>query len=67
MLKNLGKDMEEVEISKGKGGVFEISVKMKDGREEIIWERKRDGGFKEEKVIKKRVSDIVWKERDMGN
>ncbi len=46
---------------------FEIRVHMPDGSEELIWERKRDGGFPEAKVLKQRVRDLVWPERDLGH
>ena len=44
------------------GGVYEIAV---DGR--VIWDRKRDGGFPEIKVLKQRVRDIVAPDRDLGH
>ena len=44
------------------GGAFEITL---DG--ETIWERKRDGGFPEAKVLKQRVRDHAWPERDLGH
>ena len=34
---------------------------------ETIWERKADGGFPEAKVLKQRVRDHVWPERDLGH
>ncbi len=34
---------------------------------DLIWERKRDGGFPEAKVLKQKVRDIVWPERDLGH
>ncbi len=53
--------------SSGHGRGFEIRVQMPDGSEELIWERKRDGGFPEAKVLKQRVRDLVWPERDLGH
>jgi selenoprotein W-related protein len=44
------------------GAVFEIRVEG-----DLIWERKRDGGFPEAKVLKQKVRDIVWPERDLGH
>ena len=62
LLSTFGKDLGEVALRPGTGGVFEIRV---DG--ELIWERKRDGGFPEAKVLKQRVRDMAWPERDLGH
>jgi len=62
LLSTFGADLGEVALVPGTGGVFEIVL---DG--ETIWERKRDGGFPEAKVLKQRVRDRVWPERDLGH
>ena len=62
LLSTFGQDIGEVALVPGTGGVFEITV---DG--ESVWERKRDGGFPEAKVLKQKVRDIVWPERDLGH
>ena len=62
LLSTFGADLGEVSLIPGTGGVFEIRV---DG--DLIWERKRDGGFPEAKVLKQKVRDIVWPERDLGH
>lgn len=67
LLQTFGQDLAEVALRPGTGGVFEIRVLMPDGHEELIWERKRDGGFPEAKVLKQRVRDLVWPERDLGH
>ncbi len=67
LLQTFGQDLEEVALRPGTGGVFEIRLRMPDGAEELIWERKRDGGFPEAKVLKQRVRDLVWPERDLGH
>ncbi|NKC21959.1 SelT/SelW/SelH family protein [Ochrobactrum oryzae] len=67
LLQTFGQDLGEVALRPGTGGVFEIRVHMPDSREELIWERKRDGGFPEAKVLKQRVRDLVWPERDLGH
>lgn len=67
LLQTFGQDLAEVALRPGTGGVFEIRVLMPDGSEELIWERKRDGGFPEAKVLKQRVRDLVWPERDLGH
>ncbi|QCI64240.1 SelT/SelW/SelH family protein [Phreatobacter stygius] len=62
LLSSFGQDLGEVALVPGTGGVFEVRV---DG--ELIWERKRDGGFPEAKVLKQRVRDLAWPERDLGH
>lgn len=62
LLSTFGADLSEVTLVPGTGGIFEISL---DG--EIIWERKRDGGFPEAKRLKQLVRDHVWPERDLGH
>jgi selenoprotein W-related protein len=57
----------EVALRPGTGGVFEIRVQLEDGESELIWERKRDGGFPEAKVLKQRVRDLVWPDRGLGH
>ncbi|MBY5977740.1 SelT/SelW/SelH family protein [Phaeobacter italicus] len=44
------------------GGVFEIRL---DG--DLIWERKRDGGFPDVKALKTRVRDRIDPDRDLGH
>lgn len=43
-------------------GRFEIRVE-----DNLIWERKRDGGFPEIKALKQMVRDIVEPGRDLGH
>jgi selenoprotein W-related protein len=62
LLSTFAADLGEVALVPGTGGVFEIAC---DGV--TIWERKRDGGFPEAKVLKQRVRDLVWPERDLGH
>ncbi|MCF6429688.1 SelT/SelW/SelH family protein [Leisingera sp. MMG026] len=44
------------------GGIFEIHVEK-----ELIWERKRDGGFPDVKELKTRVRDRIDPGRDLGH
>ena len=44
------------------GGVFEITLD-----DTLIWERKRDGGFPNDKELKQRVRDIIEPSRDLGH
>ena len=67
LLQTFGQDLAEVALRPGTGGVFEIRVLMPDGSEELIWERKRDGGFPGPKELKQRVRDIIEPGRDLGH
>lgn len=63
LLQSFGSDLGGVTIVPGDtGGVFEVSV---DG--ELLWERKRDGGFPEAKELKRRLRDQIAPERDLGH
>ena len=44
------------------GGIFEIHLD-----DELIWERKRDGGFPDVKQLKQRVRDRIDPDRDLGH
>lgn len=52
LLQTFSDDLSAVTLQPGTGGVFEISV---DGQ--VIWERKRDGGFPDAVTLKQRVRD----------
>ncbi len=52
----------EVALVPATGGRFEILV---DG--DVIWERKRDGGFPGPKDLKQRVRDVIEPDRDLGH
>ncbi len=62
LLSTFGTELCSVTLVPGTGGVFEIRL---DG--ELIWERKRDGGFPEVKRLKQLVRDRVAPGRDLGH
>ena len=51
-----------VTLVPGTGGIFEIHL---DG--ELIWERRRDGGFPDVRQLKQLVRDRIAPERDLGH
>lgn len=51
-----------VTLQPGTGGVFEIRA-----GENLIWERKRDGGFPDIKALKQRVRDLIDPARELGH
>lgn len=62
LLSSFAADVEQVALAPATGGVFRIEV---DG--ELIWERKRDGGFPDVKTLKQRVRDRIDPHRDLGH
>ncbi len=52
----------EVCLRPRSGGIFQVEV---DG--ELVWDRKRDGGFPDIKTLKQKVRDRVNPERDLGH
>ena len=62
VLSTFSLEMGEVILRPGSGGIFEISL---DG--ELIWERKRDGGFPDVKHLKQMVRDRIDPDRDLGH
>ena len=62
VLSTFSLEMGQVILQPGTGGIFEIQL---DG--ELIWERKRDGGFPEVKQLKQMVRDRIDPERDLGH
>ena len=62
LLQTFTDSLGEVALVPGTGGNFEIRV---DG--DLIWERKRDGGFPGPKELKQRVRDIIEPGRDLGH
>jgi selenoprotein W-related protein len=62
VLSTFSLEMGEVTLVPGTGGVFEIRL---DG--ELLWERKRDGGFPDVKQLKQMVRDRIDPDRDLGH
>lgn len=62
LLSTFSEDLGSVTLVPGTGGVFEIRL---DG--DVIWERKRDGGFPDVKVLKRLVRDRIVPDRDLGH
>jgi selenoprotein W-related protein len=62
VLSTFSLEMGAVTLVPGTGGTFEIRL---DG--DLIWERKRDGGFPDVKQLKQLVRDRIDPERDLGH
>lgn len=62
LLSTFGADLGEVALVPGTGGIFEITCNG-----ELIWERKRDGGFPDAAKLKQLVRDAAFPERELGH
>lgn len=62
VLSTFSLEMGAVTLVPGTGGIFEIHL---DGA--LIWERKRDGGFPDSKILKQMVRDRIDPDRDLGH
>ena len=62
LLSTFGQDIGEVALVPGTGGIFTVAC---DG--ELIWDRKRDGGFPEAAKLKQLVRDRIDPGRDLGH
>ena len=62
VLSTFSLEMGAVTLRPGTGGIFEIRLD-----DELIWERKRDGGFPDVKLLKQMVRDRIDPERSLGH
>lgn len=62
LLSTFGAELGAVTLIPGTGGIFEIRLEG-----ELIWERKRDGGFPDIRVLKQLVRDRIDPNRDLGH
>jgi selenoprotein W-related protein len=62
LLSTFADDLGEVALVPGTGGAFKIEC---DG--EPVWDRERDDGFPDAKVLKQRVRDRLDPGRDLGH
>lgn len=63
LLHTFNDELDEVALKPARvGGAFEIRCNG-----ELLWERVRDGGFPDIKVLKQRVRDALAPDRDLGH
>lgn len=62
LLSTFGTDLAAVTLVPGTGGIFEIRL---DG--DLLWERKRDGGFPDSATLKRLVRDRIDPDRALGH
>lgn len=62
VLSTFSEDIGEVALLPATGGAFRIEVD-----DEVVWDRKRDGGFPDVGTLKQIVRDRVDPQRDLGH
>ncbi|WP_424931677.1 SelT/SelW/SelH family protein [Amaricoccus macauensis] len=62
LLSTFSEELGSVTLVPGTGGIFEIRLD-----DELIWERKRDGGFPDVKTLKQMVRDRISPDRNLGH
>ncbi|RQO67065.1 selenoprotein W-related protein [Aquitalea sp. FJL05] len=62
LLTTFEKEVAEVALRPGSGGVFRISID-----EQTLWDRKLDGGFPDIKQLKQLVRDRVAPDKTLGH
>ena len=62
LLATFGTDLGEVALVPGTGGIFHIAYEG-----DLVWDRKRDGGFPDARTLKQRVRDRLDPARDLGH
>ncbi|WP_417671979.1 SelT/SelW/SelH family protein [Roseibium sp.] len=62
VLSTFSEEIGAVTLVPGTGGIFTITC---DGHK--IWDRTEDEGFPEAKILKQRLRDYVWPEKDLGH
>lgn len=62
LLSTFSTDLTEVSLKPGTGGIFQVHFNG-----ELIWDRKRDEGFPDAKVLKQKVRDLLDPGRDLGH
>jgi selenoprotein W-related protein len=62
LLGTFAEELGGVTLAPGTGGVFEVRV-----GDELVWDRRRDGGFPDVVALKRLVRDRVAPGRDLGH
>ena len=62
LLSTFEKEIGEVALIPGTGGVFEVRVD-----DETVWSRKDEGRFPDAKELKQRVRDRIAPDKDLGH
>lgn len=61
-LSTFGTALQVTLVPDDSGGVFHIMLD-----DQLLWERKRDGGFPDIRTFKQRIRDVIEPERSLGH
>ncbi|KAJ5179184.1 hypothetical protein N7492_002394 [Penicillium capsulatum] len=69
LLSTFNTDLGEVALVPKTGGIFTVTIfhGQASAEGEILWDRKRDGGFPEVKALKSLVRNVIAPDRDLGH
>ena len=62
LLSTFESDIGEVALVPGESGEFRVVA-----NEQVVWDRKVDGGFPQPKELKQRVRDVIAPQKDLGH
>jgi selenoprotein W-related protein len=62
LLSTFGEELREVALAPTTGGIFQILL-----NDELLWDRKAQGGFPDIKLLKQLVRDRVAPDRSLGH
>ena len=62
LLSTFESDIGEVALVPGESGEFRVIA-----NEQVVWDRKVDGGFPQPKELKQRVRDMIAPQKDLGH
>ena len=62
LLSTFEKEITELTLKPGKGGIFEVSANTK-----LVWSRKEQGRFPEITELKQLVRDVIAPEKSLGH
>ena len=62
LLSTFESEIGEVALVPGSSGEFRVIAK-----EQVVWDRKVDGGFPQPKELKQRVRDVIAPQKDLGH
>ena len=62
LLSTFEHDLGSVIMEPATGGIFEIYIDTT-----LLWERKRDGGFPDIKILKQKVRDQIAPDKELGH
>lgn len=62
LLHTFSEEIDTLSLHPDTGGRFEVYC-----NQQLIWERKAEGGFPDAKQLKLRVRDVIDPERDLGH